>query len=381
MTVTFKLFPSFKGKNWIMETSLHKHFSGLGDPRVKRNKKHLLSDIIILTIVAVICGAESWDSIELFGKTKIDFLKTFLKLPNGIPSHDTINRVFSMLNAKRFEKLFTSWANSLKDNGLEVEVISVDGKTVRGSKDSFHGKAPIHLINAWAGNNQLVLAQCKSEGKSNEIKTIPFLLDMLDIDGSIITIDAMGTQTKIAQTIIENNADYILALKGNQQELREEAESIFRVQTPDSADEATEKGHGRIETRKCEVISNLDFLYGKEKWEGLASIIKISTERLYQGKIATETRFYISSRKASAIEFNKYIRMHWGVENSVHWTLDMTFSEDYQRKRNKMAAQNFSLVNKIALNILKRDTSKGSLKSKRLKAGWDNKFLLKLITI
>ncbi len=364
-----------------METSLHKHFSSLRDPRIKRNKKHLLSDIVILTIIAAICGAESWDSIELFGKTKINFLKTFLKLPNGIPSHDTINRVFSMLNPRTFERLFFQWASSLKDKGIETEVISIDGKTVRGSKDTFHGQSPIHLVNAWAGHNELILGQCKSDGKSNEITTIPLLLEILDIEGCIVTIDAMGAQTKIAEDIIEGGADYILALKGDQQNIREETESIFRAQKPGSTNETTEKGHGRIETRKCEVISNLEFLYGKEKWKNLSSIIKISTERCIRDKTEKETRYYISSLKTTAENFNEHIRMHWGVENKLHWTLDMTFNEDRQRKRNKMAAQNFSLVNKIALNILKKDKSKGSIKAKRLKAGWDNNFLLKLITI
>ncbi len=362
-----------------METSLHKHFSGLNDPRIKRNKKHLLSDIVILTIIAVLCGAESWDSIELFGKTKVDFLKTFLKLPNGIPSHDTINRVFSMLNPKKFEKLFAQWAASLKDKDIDLELIAIDGKTARGSKDTFHGQSPIHLVNAWAGHNGLVLGQCKSEGKSNEITTIPLLLEILDIKDSVVTIDAMGTQTKIAEGIVKGEGDYVLALKGNQKELQEETHSIFRVQQPASIHEVTEKGHGRIETRKCEVINDLEFLHGKEKWEGLSSIIKITTQRIVRDKTEHETRYYISSLNTPADRFNQYIRMHWGVENSLHWTLDMTFGEDSQRKRTGMAAQNFALVNKIALNILKKDTSKGSLKSKRLKAGWDNKFLLKLI--
>ena len=249
-----------------METSLHKHFSGLNDPRIKRNKKHLLLDIVILTIIAVLCGAESWDSIELFGKTKLGFLKTFLNLPNGIPSHDTINRVFSMLNPKKFEKLFAQWAASLKDKDIDLELIAIDGKTARGSKDTFHDQPPIHLVNAWAGHNGLVLGQCKSEGKSNEINTIPLLLEILDIEGCIVTIDAMGTQTKIAEAIVGGKGDYILALKGNQKGLREETESIFRVQQPVSIHEVTEKGHGRIETRKCEVINDLEFLHGKEKW-------------------------------------------------------------------------------------------------------------------
>jgi predicted transposase YbfD/YdcC len=286
-----------------------------------------------------------------------------------------------MLSPTRFERLFADWTNSLRDKDIDLELIAIDGKTLRGSKDTFHAKSPIHLVNAWAGNNQMVLAQYKSEGKSNEINTIPLLLDILDIKGSIVTIDAMGTQTKIAEKIVENGGDYILALKGNQKGLREEVESIFRVQKPDSTDEVTEKGHGRIETRKCEQINNLEFLDKKERWKNLFSIIKISTERTVNAKTSYETRYYISSLNAPANKFNNYIRQHWGIENSVHWTLDMTFREDYQRKRNGMAAQNFSLINKIALNILKKDKSKGSIKSKRLKAGWDNRFLTKLLII
>ena len=285
-----------------------------------------------------------------------------------------------MLNPRKFEKLFAQWSASLKDKDIDLELIAIDGKTARGSKDTFHGKSPIHLVNAWAGHSQLVLAQCKSEGKSNEITTIPLLLEILDIEGSIVTIDAMGTQTKIAEDIVERKGDYILALKRNQKELREETESIFKVQKPKSTDETTEKGHGRIETRKCEVIDDLEFLYGKEKWKGLKSIVRITSQRTFHNKIENETRYYISSLETTAPKFNQYIRMHWGVENSVHWTLDMTFREDQQRKRNGKAAQNFSLVNKIALNILKKDDSKGSLKSKRLRAGWDNRFLLKLVT-
>lgn len=364
-----------------MTTSLHVHFSGLNDPRLARRKRHLLTDIIILAIVAVLCGAESWDSIELFGKTKIDFLRLFLKLPNGIPSHDTINRVISMLNPRSFERIFTQWLQSLKDKGIDAELIAIDGKTVRGSKDTFHEKSAIHLINAWASQNQLVLGQCKSEGKSNEIESIPILLDLLDIKDSIITIDAMGTQRDIAKKIIKGEANYILALKANQKELLQETQSIFRVQTPDSTSSVAEKGHGRIETRTCEVITNLEFLYGKEKWDGLKSIVRITSNRSINDKKTEQQRYYISSLNVNAEKFNSYIRQHWGVENNLHWTLDMTFNEDHQRKRNGMAAQNFSLINKIALNLLKKDNAKGSLKAKRLKAGWDNQYLLKLITI
>jgi len=365
-----------------METSLHKYFSKLSDPRILRNKKHLLIDIVILTIIAVICGAESWDSIELFGKSKKDFLSKILRLPNGIPSHDTINRVFSLIHRGKFEKLFTAWVKSIKNKDISKEVIAVDGKSLRGSKDSYHEKLPIHVVNAWANSNQLVLGQLKVDGKTNEITAIPELLELLDIEGCIVTIDAMGTQKDIAETIIEEKADYILALKGNQGYLKEDVESIFNRQSPSTTDEIIEKGHGRIETRKCEVIDHLDFLEDKDKWKNLNSLIRIIAKREIKGKETIESRLYISSIKANAKDFNSYIRQHWGVENSLHWILDVTFKEDDQRKRNGKAAENFSLIQKIALNLLKGEDSKNiSIKNKRLKAAWDNDFLLKILKI
>jgi predicted transposase YbfD/YdcC len=256
----------------IQKTSLHSYFESFPDYRVNRNKKHLLADIIMLSIIAVVCGAGSWDSIEDFGKTKIDFLKTILKLPNGIPSHDTINRVFSTIRPKLFEQMFMKWADSLKNESIKKEVISIDGKCIKGSKDSFHEQSPIYMVSAWAADNQLVLGQLKVNEKSNEITAIPLLLDLLDIEGSIITIDAIGTQTKIAEKIIENGADYILSVKGNQKELFEQIESRFNHQNPEMINEITEKGHGRIETRKCEIITNLEHLDNRDNWEELKTI-------------------------------------------------------------------------------------------------------------
>ena len=213
------------------KTSLHRYFENIPDYRVARNKKHSLSDVIILSVLAVICGAESWNSIEEFGRTKIDFLRTFLKLTNGIPSHDTINRVFSNLRPKIFEELFIKWVGDIKDDSIKKEVISIDGKSIRGSKDSFHGRSPIHMVSAWAAENELVLGQIKVDEKSNEITAIPQLLSLLDIEGSIITIDAMGTQTDIAEVIIENKADYILAVKGNQHDLLDQIQGRFDQQS------------------------------------------------------------------------------------------------------------------------------------------------------
>jgi len=365
-----------------METKLHEFFRQLPDPRINRNKKHLLIDIIILTILAVICGAESWDSIEMFGRSKNDFLSRFLRLPNGIPSHDTINRVFSMLRPDKFEKIFIQWVDSLRIKGLGNEVVAIDGKTSRGSKDSFHKQSPIHIVSAWANSNQLILGQRRTDTKSNEITAIPLLLEMLDLEGCIVTIDAMGTQKEIASTIIEQKANYILALKGNQSGLKEQVEHLFSRQEPDNKDTSVEKGHGRIETRHCQVITNLTFLDDKEQWENLTSLIRVDAQRDINGKVSTETRLYISSIKDNAKNFNSFIRQHWGIENSLHWVLDMTFNEDHQRKRNGMAAQNFTLVQKIALNLLKSEESnKVSLKNKRLKAAWDNDFLLKILKI
>jgi len=293
-----------------MKTSLHHYFGQLPDPRIQRNKKHLLIDIIVLSIIAVICGAESWDSIEMFGKSKKDFLSKILKLPNGIPSHDTINRVFSLIRADKFEQQFTQWSQSLKDPGISKEVISVDGKTLRGSRDSYHGKLAIHTVNVWANSNGLVLGQVKTDEKSTEVTAIPELLEILDIEGCIVTIDALGTQKKIAEKIIEKKADYILAVKENQGYLREDVESTFLRQQPDSVDETVEKGHGRIETRKCEVINKIDFLDQKEQWAGLRSLARITAQREIRDTKTIEVRLYISSVEAAAKEFNSYIRQH-----------------------------------------------------------------------
>lgn len=368
-----------------MDTNLHKFFGQIYDPRIDRKRKHLLIDIIILTVIAVISGADSWDSIEAFGKAKQDFLKRFLKLPGGIPSHDTINRVISMIRSDRFEQLFIQWVESLKskefDNTSFKEVIALDGKTLRGSKDSFHQKRPIHIVNAWACSNGLALGQSTVDGKTNEIKAIPELLKLLDIEGSIITIDAMGTQTEIAEQIIGNGADYILALKSNQKYLKENVETIFKVQIPISEHTTMEKGHGRIETRQCQVINDLKFLDEHElKWKNLTSIVKLTSTREINNSKTEETRWYISSLDVGAEQMSTYIRKHWQVENSLHWTLDVTFREDQQRKRNKNAAQNFSIIQKIALNLVKADkTNKASLKTKRLRAGWDENYLLFLL--
>jgi predicted transposase YbfD/YdcC len=361
-------------------TNLHKAFRAMPDPRVERRKRHNLLDVIILSVIAVLSGTESYNSIELFGKENLAFLKQFLTLKNGIPSHDTINRVFQALNPRIFERCFIKWAQRLKDDGIIERVIAIDGKTARGSKDSFHHKSPLHSVNAWSVENGICLGQIECGEKSNEITTIPQILDLLDIKNSIITIDAMGTQTKIAQKIMENGGDYILAVKGNQGGLEEEVETTCKINRPVYDTCEVEKGHGRIETRRCEVFEKGDIVDFENRRAGLKSVIRITATREIGTKIETSTRLYISSLYVKN-DFNKLIRNHWAVENNLHWVLDMVFREDEQRKRANHAAKNFALLRKIVLNLLKKDTGKESLRSKRLKAAWNKDFLIHLLKI
>lgn len=366
----------------MIKTKIYEIFSNLPDHRIQRNKRHLLTDIVVLSILAVLCGAESYDSIAEYGNIRIDFLRQILYLPNGIPSHDTINRVLSSIRPESFEKLFVQWANTLKEKGTFEDLIPIDGKTIRGSKDGFHQTSPAHIVSAWSNANGIVLGQLKVDCKTNEITAIPELIDMLEIKGCIVSIDAMGTQKSIAKKIIDSKADYILALKGNHAFMLEDAMALINHTSPNTEDQTIEKGHGRIETRKCEVYSNLDLLDEKDQWAGLESIIKVTAQREIKGKITSETRYYIGSLLDHAATYNTNIRFHWGIENKLHWVLDMIFREDEQRKRNKYAAQNFAIIRKIALNLLRKEDSKNmSLKTKRLKAGWSNEFLLKILTI
>lgn len=364
----------------MIRTTLHQSFGSLPDPRVERRKKHALLDIIILSILAVLSGAESYDSIELFGKQNFTFLKQFLALQNGIPSHDTINRVFQALNPRLFERYFISWAQGLKDEGILERVIAIDGKTARGSKDNFHHRSPLHSVHAWSVENGVCLGQIECGEKTNEITVIPVILDLLDIKGSIITIDAMGTQTAIAQKIIKEGGDYILAVKGNQGGLQEEVHTACKRNRPVFDTSVVEKGHGRIETRRCEVFEKGLIVDTENRWEKLTTVIKITSIRELKNKTETQERFFISSLNTDN-DFNKCIRSHWAVENNLHWTLDMVFREDEQRKRANHAAANFAIVRKIALNLLKKDTGKESLRSKRLKAAWNKDFLINLLRI
>ena len=361
------------------KTSLHIAFGSLHDPRINRKKQHNLLDIIILSILAVLCSANGYEEIVDYGRTNIEFLKQFLVLKNGIPSHDTIRRVFMLLNPQALERCFAEWAQGLKDENIIERVIALDGKTSRRTKDTFKHKSPLHSLHAWSVENGICLGQIACGEKSNEITAIPQILDLLSIKGSIITIDAMGTQRSIAEKIIEEGGDYILAVKGNQGGLEEEVKTICKVTRSVSDITTVEKDHGRIETRRCEVFKKGEIVDFDNVWTGLQTVIKITATREFENKTETSERYYISSLSADNKDFNKYIRDHWQVENNLHWTLDMAFREDEQRKRSGHSAKNFAIVRKIALNLLKKYPEKISTQRKRLKAAWNKQYLLKLV--
>lgn len=360
-------------------TKIIDFFQGLEDQRRSAgNRRHELVDIIAIAICAVICGADSWEEIEEYGKVRERWLSSFLSLPEGIPSHDTFNRVISGICPKSFEACFLKWVASLVvPTG---ELISIDGKTICGAK--VNGKSPIHMVSAWASNSNLALGQVKVSDKSNEITAIPELIANLAIEGSVVTIDAMGCQKKIAEKIIEHKADYVLALKENQPELLEQVVDEFRFSPINENETTVDYGHGRIETRRCSVINCFDLVESHTEWKNMRSIIRIESIREFKGKdrIEKSTRYYISSLDTTARELQKIVRSHWAVENKLHWSLDVAFGEDLNRKRINHAAQNFSLINKIALNMAKNEkTCRLGIKSKRKIAGWDENYLLKIL--
>jgi predicted transposase YbfD/YdcC len=351
------------------------------DPRIDRCKLHLLEDIVFISIAAVLSGAETWNDMELYGKQKKQWLSSILSLPNGIPKHDTFNRFFSALDPAEFETCFINWVRSISKQ-TKGEVVSIDGKTMRGSRNQ-GCKTATHIVSAWASENEAILGQIKVDQKSNEITAIPKLLDALLLQGCIVTIDAMGCQKAIAKKIIKKDADYILAVKDNQKELNQNIKDSFRFLNSIETVQTTDCDHGRIETRKCSVISDLSMIENKEKWEAIRTIVKIDSERFFKttGKVEKETRLYISSLKPDSEKIGISIREHWGIENKVHWILDVAFNEDKSRKRNGASAQNYSVLNRIALNLLKKDDTKIGIKGKRLKAGWNNDFVMQLINL
>ena len=372
--------------------NLRVHFANLDDPRLDRTRLHELIDILVIAICAVICGADDWVDVEAFGKAKETWLRTFLELPNGIPSHDTFNRVFARLDPDEFESSFLGWVQAVV--GLSPgEVVALDGKQLRRSHDKALGKSPIWMVSAWAAGNRLVLGQVKVAEKSNEITAIPKLLAVLELQGCLVTTDAMGTQTEIAAAIVDREADYLLALKKNQGHLYDdvaatfaEAEAAEFEHVPCDTYRTVNKGHGRLDTRECWLINRADYLNAlrdRARWPHLNGIAMIRAKRkVGEADAETTTRYFITSLKDNAQRVLEGVRSHWAIENDLHWSLDVTFHEDLCRVRKQAGPENFAVLRHIALNLLKQEKSaKIGLKGKRLKSGWDEAYLLKVLAI
>jgi len=364
--------------------SVNEHFHLLDDPRRQtKNQCHEFGDILMIALCGVICGANHWTSVATFGRAKEAWFRSFLSLPNGIPSHDTFTDVFAKLDVEQFETGFISWASSLAAL-VPGEVVSVDGKTLRRSHDHRASKRAIHMVSAWSTSNALVLGQYKSEAKSNEITAIPLLLEMLSLEGRLVTLDAMGWQKKIADCILSKGADYLLAVKENQPSLYEaiehlffdDNEEVFAKRFSDYA-ESSNKGHGREEHRRCWVCQDLSELPAfTAVWKGLQAIVVIESHRTVGAETTIEHRFYITSCAQTAAYFLKASRDHWHVENKLHWVLDVAFREDEARLRQGDGAENFSVLRRIALNLLKQEkTEKTGIENKRSRAGWDQQYL------
>ena len=369
--------------NSTSTASIIQHFSSIPDPRIERGKRHELITIFFIAICAVICGANDWVAIEAYGKAKKAWFDKVLNLENGIPSHDTFNNVFGVIDTELFSECFSRWMADIATLSVG-EVIAIDGKCLRRSLDTASKKAAIYMVSAWANTNQLVLGQQKVADKSNEITAIPKLLNQLDITGAVITMDAMGCQTKIAQQIVDKKGDYLLSLKGNQGTLHEDVKLYFDSQQtcPEVGHEDYDGGHGRFEKRTVFASSDIDWLKKSHpQWAGLTSIIAVTAERETKKKMTCETRYFISSLDATNPKrLGQIVRAHWGIENNLHWVLDYAFEEDNQRTRLGNSAANMAILRHIALNLIKSDKkAKIGIKNRRLKAGWDDDYLLQII--
>ncbi len=367
--------------------SIVDHFQELVDPRLGRNKRHSLIDIVVLTVCAVISGAETWEDIEDYGKYKLEWLQRFIELCNGVPSHDTVRRVFIRLDPQSLQQCFFSWVDAVREQ-TEGDVVAIDGKTLRRSGDAASSKMPIHMVSAWAAENALVLGQQKTGEHSNEITAIPALLDLLKVKGCIVTIDAAGCQTAIAEKINkEKKAEYVLAVKGNQPNLLEEVSDFFVDTTEDDVAEqwlekhkTVDKGHGRIEVREYYHSDEIAALPRVKEFYGAQSIGMVRSKRIIGEKESTQVRYYISSLPMDAQKFAHAVRSHWSIENTLHWTLDMSFREDDSRMRSGYSAENFAMMRRMALSLMKRDTtSKKSLKRRRKICWYDERYLERLL--
>jgi predicted transposase YbfD/YdcC len=373
-------------------TCISEHFAALTDPRVERCKVHLLVEIVTVALCGVICGADDWVAIEAFGQEKEGWLRTFLRLPGGIPSHDTFGRVFARLDPDEFRQCFLAWVRAVIGE-VGAQVVAIDGKTLRGSHDRAAGQAALHLVSAWATASGLVLGQVATDAKSNEITAIPHLLRLLALEGATVTTDAMGCQTAIASQIVEQGADYVLALKDNHRTEHERVRLAFAdarrtvgTTLPLAAVVPAvthDRAHGRAETRRCLAIGDPQYLAYVDpdtRWPGLRSIVLIESTRRVGDTTTTEDRYYLSSLPADAAHLARAIRSHWGIENRLHWVLDVVFHEDLNRVRDQHAPENLAILRHFALNLLRQDRSvKGGVATKRLRAALNDTYLRSLL--
>jgi predicted transposase YbfD/YdcC len=362
------------------------YFAEVTDPRVERTKLHLLVDILVIAICAVICGADTWVEIEAWGNAKEQWLRQFLALPHGSPSHDTFGRVFARLKPEELQRCFLRWIEAVREV-TQGEVVAIDGKTLRRSFDRAASKGAIHMVSAWASTNRVVLGQQKVDEKSNEITAIPALLRLLEIKGCIVTLDALGCQKAIARTIVEQEADYVLALKANHGFLYEEVQRFFRwarqrqfADVPHHYYHTIDGEHGRIEERRYWVVSELGWLAERKAWAGLRSLGLVERQRTVDGATTVEEGYYLTSLAGDAHQFGHAVRTHWSIENGLHWVLDVVFQEDQSRLRRDHAAENFAVLRHLALSLLRREQSYSrGIKVKRLKAAWDEQYLTKVL--
>ena len=375
-----------------MEDSVFlKQFSKIKDKRQNTRKRHLLIDIIALAICATISGATGWEDIEAYGKEKESWLKTFLSLPHGIPSHDTISRVFSFICPLQFQECFIGWIQEIYEL-MTGDIIPIDGKALKGSHRKSRGKKALHILNAWSTQHQLVLGQIAVDEKSNEITAVPTLLKMLTIKGSTVTLDALNCQRKIASQIIEQEGNYVMAVKENQGKLYHSIVSHFQKAEQSNYEamvysfSETLDGieHGRIERRQCTVLPVMYLPLFRFRWKGLKSLVRTQNERVIKatGEVQRQTLYYISSLSADAKVIAHAVRTHWCVENQLHWSLDCTFDEDQCRIRKDIAVENFAWLRRMALSLLKKDTSyKASIRRKQFKALMNNQYLAKILSL
>jgi predicted transposase YbfD/YdcC len=365
--------------------SVATYFSRLRDPRRKRRRRHCLMDIIVIALCAVICGAKDWQQIVTFARERLPWLRTFLALPNGVPSHDTFERVFDRIDPQSFLACFQQWVDVLT-RGLGVAHIAIDGKTLRHSGNRTKHWGPLHVVSAWASQCHLTLGQVAVDAKSNEITAIPRLLELLDIHGALVTIDAMGCQKEIAKKIVAGGGDYVLAVKDNQPTLLADMQECIGKALDDGKEgvdyetyETTNKQHGRQETRTYVIVTDLGGISNREEWCKLEVIGMYTSTRIIQGKRSDEAHYFIGSRKASAEVYGHTIRSHWGVENNLHWQMDINFGEDASRVQRRHGAENLALLRRLALSLLKRKGGKASIACKQFSAALNPEFLEEIL--